>query len=765
MANLIPDGEYYILNAASNIAGSPRCIDISGSQLLKANAKVQLYDMLRNNAQAFQVRNSGGRLIITSRLYGNRFGPVSSSSTAEVKLNVRATGVETNIKWEVGATSTTSTHGGVTYNCFTLKTGAYYLYAAGTANGSVIRMSSSTGTNSQWYFIPIGQIDDGGLYEIRSSLKTDMAVDVEAAGQYNGTNVRIWTANGTNAQKFHISKKSGDIYTIRDISSGRYLDVDSARAQNGTNVQIWDANSTRAQDWRVLEYGKQTIGSADGKIVSFGSMVSGNGNTYMMDVLAAGTTIGTNLQIFEANNSQAQRFVLLPTTAEDSHMPVPHSLGIADGRGGTQKSYGYTTDDAYLKWGCSAAWCSDNGANHYEIRYRTRTMNPLTSAWRSWSSWSSWTIPAIEATGQRVLAYAEDILDEYQWSAAKNQQIEIELRSVGAEELSLLHSKSLTQSINIYRKPVVDITRAGWTPGGILVEYTTDYPYGMTYLTIDSIKCDGTEVLREPVELSGQGTTLSGVIDRDKCLSFIADGAQLEITYRTGYDQQRACDGTYHDTITATYDAGTVSVEPTLKAQGAHLFAYVPHLGEERLWVLHNNATVECSVIDTRTENGKTYTVFEVLYPTNGDDFETHTEARSADGTQWGTDVSTARFRHISYAWTTDDGTIYLRKFIDERPTYSYTSSANYQADNLDSRRLSSVSFGKTNTNDLTAYGILLKDDEDPETVEDFEELTGKHAVFRDIYGGIHNVAVTGVSISRHSQYDEINISMIEETI
>ena len=771
MANLIPDGEYYILNAAANIAGTPRCIDVSGAQLLKENAKVQLYDMLRNNAQAFQVRNSGGKLIITSRLYGNRFGPTSTTATSDVKLNVKATGVPTNTTWTIIAAGTTCTHGGVTYDCYSLRYGNFYLTANGTGNNAVLRTTQVSSNNAHWYFIPISQIDEGGLVELRPVIATNMALDVEANGQNNGTNVRLWTANDTNAQKFYLDRKSGteDQYTLRAIGSGKYVDVDSALAKHGTNVQIWDKNNTRAQDWRVLEYGKQTINGIEGKILSFGSMVSGNGNSLMMDVQNYGTKLNTNIVIANMNNSTAQRFVALPTTAEDPHMPVPHSLGLSDGSKTTRRTYGYTDDDSYLSWSCSAAWCTDNGANHYELRYRTRTMHSIASSWRSWSDWTAWTIPAIETSGQSVWSYVEGALGEYTWDDANNQQTEVQLRSVGADDTTAsIHSKTVDQVIDIYRKPVIDITRAGWTPGGLLVEFTSDYPYGMTYLTIDSIKVDKQEMLKESVTLDGWGSTLSGVIDRDKLKAFIADGASLGITYRTGYDQQKICDGSNYDLITCTYDAGSENVEPLFQKDGSHLYALVPRLGgTSRFWVEYNGTSVECYQVGVFQHNGRMYDRFDVMYPTNGDIFRTFTEVRSEDGSRWGTDVSTCKFRRIAYAWTTQDGeTLYLRETIDERPVYSYSQDATYQADNLDSRQFSSVSFAPTKTATLTAYGILRDDDpERTETATDFEGLVGKHTIFRDIKGGIHNAAVTNVTINRRSQYDEITVQMLEETV
>lgn len=767
MANpIIADGEYYILNAAN----PAMALDVSASSLKKANAKIQVWGILKNNAQAWQIRNvgEGGNVVaLTSRLYGNRIGPASTSSTAEIKLNVTGNGVPNNVTFSIAEASGTTTYGGTAYQNYTIKCGSYNMYASGTTAGSTVRVSTSTATQAQWIFVPIDQLEAGGVFEIRPAIDTKMALDVQNFGLINGSNLQIWLAAHTNNQIFAIRKESDGFYSIRDINSGRYIDVDSAIAANGRNVQIFEDNDTRAQRWNVLEYGKMTVDGTECNIVSFGSCVTTGGADYMMDVCGASNKLNTNVQIWETNHAQQQRFALYPTTAEDANMPVPYSIGISNGYG-AGKQYGYSGNDNHITWSCSAAWCTDNGSNHYEMRYRTRSMSPTTSSWRSWSDWTAWEIPDIETSGQQ--AWRTDSIDAaFEYSESKHNQIEVQIRSVGAEELALLHSKPATQVIDIYKQPIVTIPDVGWTPEGMRVGLASNYEYGTTYVKVVGIRIDGKQAfVGDPVTHGFVGDESSFIVPRDRITAAANDGSAVEFDYITGYDQQQVGDKATHVQTDITFDAGSVSVEPTFTRDGLHLYAHVKRLGSganlgtSQLWVEHNNQVVECPLVEqTYTED-----IYEVLYPTNGDTCNVFTDAWSLDKSIWGTDISTINFPHIAYAWTVGNETLYLDTFLEEAGTYAHDHAATYQVDLLDSRAQASVSFAPTQTTEHTAYGSIPVEDRDrTASVEEFEALVGTHAIFRDIKGGICNVAVTNVSVSQDEISDNITVNMIEETV
>lgn len=761
MANFIDNGEYYLFNASN----TNTVLDVSGSAIAGNNTNMELWEPLKNNAQSWQIKNNtDGTTSITSRFMGRRFAPVDGSSTANVVLNPTNSSMA-NITWSIEETGNMINVGGENYPTYFIKYNNLNLYAESSSRGANVRMSTGESSQAQWAFVPIRQVNDKGLFEIRSVIDPMMALDVENHGNINGTNIQIYPGTGYNNQKFVIEKRAEDQYAIRCLGSGKYVDVDSAIAANRQNIRIWEDNNTIAQRWKIYEYGMTKHDGLDCMIVSFGSYVTPNADTYFMDVHAGNMQPFENIRLFQNMENDAQRFLLQPTEAEDTNMPSPYDVGVTSTCHGTSKQlYGYTNDFMTPAWKCSSAWCSEAGYNHYQIRFRTREMSPTSSVFRSWTDWSEWFIPATYSSGLNVWYEDEKIIEEFQWAEAKKKQLEIQVRSAGSEDLELLHSAAVDEIIDIYRKPEVNFTGIGWSPDGLVFGYTTDYKYGSTYLYIDEIIANGKNILREPLELWTNTTNTSYVIDREKIKTWIEDGTQLNIKYRVGYDQQKICDGTLSTIQLLEYDAGSVDVEPVLSKEGEHLYARVPHLGTERMWVQYQGNIVECPLVDTL---GTTYSIFEVLYSTTGDEFYIYTEARSSDGSQWGTDISKAHYKYISYAFTEGTKTLFLRVFKDELPVYSHSHDAIYQADILDSRKHATVSMSQTRTDDMTAYGVLVHDKRygDEQTPEDFEELTGKHIIFRDIYGGIHYAAVINVSISENYGYDEITVNMIEETI
>lgn len=69
-------------------------------------------------------------------------------------------------------------------------------------------------------------------------------VDVASANSANGTQVQLWTCNGTTAQNWTV----GTDGTVRAL--GKCLDVNAGGTANGTKVQIWDCNGSAAQQWQ-----------------------------------------------------------------------------------------------------------------------------------------------------------------------------------------------------------------------------------------------------------------------------------------------------------------------------------------------------------------------------------------------------------------------------------------------------------------------------------------------------------------------------------
>ena len=141
-----------------------------------------------------------------------------------------------------------------------------------------------------------------GVYEICAAGDTSYALDVADASLVSGADVRLWSSNHSQAQKWYIEPDSEGYYTITSMGSGFVLDVSNGGLTPGTNVWQCTPFGNDAQKWYPKYAGDQ----------SFSFVCKGNG--LALDIADGIAESGTNVQVYTRNNSIAQRFVLTPTT-------------------------------------------------------------------------------------------------------------------------------------------------------------------------------------------------------------------------------------------------------------------------------------------------------------------------------------------------------------------------------------------------------------------------------------------------------------------
>ena len=141
-----------------------------------------------------------------------------------------------------------------------------------------------------------------GVYEICAAGDTSYALDVAGASLVSGADVRLWSSNHSQAQKWYIEPDSEGYYTITSMGSGLVLDVSNGGLTPGTNVWQCTPFGNDAQKWYPKYAGDQ----------SFSFVCKGNG--LALDIADGIAESGTNVQVYTRNNSIAQRFVLTPTT-------------------------------------------------------------------------------------------------------------------------------------------------------------------------------------------------------------------------------------------------------------------------------------------------------------------------------------------------------------------------------------------------------------------------------------------------------------------
>lgn len=137
-------------------------------------------------------------------------------------------------------------------------------------------------------------------------------------------NVVINTVKNTRSQVWRFKFNSDGTYTITNRSTGKTLDVHAAGTANGTNVQTYKSNNTDAQRWFVRK--------VDGYYV----LEPKHAPSKALDVAANATADGTNVQIYNNNGSSSQKYTIMhvagDTYTENTVWYATKNLTVEAGR-------------------------------------------------------------------------------------------------------------------------------------------------------------------------------------------------------------------------------------------------------------------------------------------------------------------------------------------------------------------------------------------------------------------------------------------------
>lgn len=108
----------------------------------------------------------------------------------------------------------------------------------------------------------------------------------------------------------NIQEISGKTFYIKNMLTGQYLDVSGGVANNGTNVWQYKFNGSASQQWYIHSYGDGTY--------SIYTPVGNDGQyyKYALDINTASPNNYANVQIWEQNESDAQKFTIGKTNYE-----------------------------------------------------------------------------------------------------------------------------------------------------------------------------------------------------------------------------------------------------------------------------------------------------------------------------------------------------------------------------------------------------------------------------------------------------------------
>jgi uncharacterized repeat protein (TIGR02543 family) len=165
-----------------------------------------------------------------------------------------------------------------------------------------------------------------GTYTIESADGNGLVFDCTGGSSASGTRLQVYTSNGTKAQRFTISAvapapglESGATYTVfTALSANKVLDVSNGSTADGGNIQIYQSNNTGAQKFR-LAYDSAT---------GYYTLTNVPANK-PLDVALAKAADGTNVQIYQNNGTYAQKWTIVPGSIPGTYVLRSACGGLA----------------------------------------------------------------------------------------------------------------------------------------------------------------------------------------------------------------------------------------------------------------------------------------------------------------------------------------------------------------------------------------------------------------------------------------------------
>ena len=325
--NLLAEGIYTLgASAATNSV-----LEVSGASQA-AGASVQTYASNGTLAQRWRIALVPGaeNTYTIQNLGSAKFLTADSAGTVSQRAASGATaGAATGASTAAGATAANAaqqwtpviTAHGIAFESVAHPGRVLDLTAGSTANGTRLQLWQANGSPAQAF--ALASTTDAlpnGTYTLTVA-NTNLAIDVANASYASGANVQVFQSNNSGAQKWNVARNADGTYTIVNAASGKALDVAGGSAYSGANVQQYQPNGSAAQRWNI------TFDAGGYKIAS----AAGAGGACVLDVSGGITSNGSaanggNLQVYQSNNSTAQRFTLQPTTYVPPMPPTQLSM-------------------------------------------------------------------------------------------------------------------------------------------------------------------------------------------------------------------------------------------------------------------------------------------------------------------------------------------------------------------------------------------------------------------------------------------------------
>jgi len=627
-----------------------------------------------------------------------------------------------------------------------------------------------------------------GVYEIAPYNTPTNRVDIASASKEPMANVRYWTPNDTNAQKFYVVTDSlySSVNKIKNVNSGLLLDVEHGTMANSTNVMQYpdwgdsDLTNKKAQRW-YIDTTTDTVSSLNGtnnETVTCKKLRNYKNQSFVLDSVHGQTTHGSNIMIYtdwvsDAINTPAQRFAFYKSSVLDETLSTAYNIGFSDSMETAGSTLIDSTDTMTTYY---QAWESKESNFQYRTRIKRRYNG--TNTWTSWSAWlggpaletsdsgwgDAWNVAPATAAGESNVWHGAgmDIINQTSYDASIFQ---LEVRAAnptGSSEYGLTHGNSVSSDIFVAQTPDASIDSVYYGSFGLEVRGSTTYPRDDNRISNLVVELNG-EALCEPQFLAVAKSSWLVTIPFDE-LKFIPDDGQA---CTVSYDFSTV-DNTYAKSITSsiTYDdlweAGTRPMMTTF--DGYAMIAQMDPTNELTHMSIHyldNGKKVHKSLRVTNS--------MALFYPPLNTEYTLEVVVRASNGF-WSTyklDLDGPVCPYLVWNWPVSDWSeayTVLAVGKGDSPQVSSSLTRDYAAALTTGAEYESVDFGHGSSRALTASGSIVPalklEGSDLESVEALS--TAGKVTFRLPSGQVYEVAVTGASTTLQGTKDTaVTVNMI----
>lgn len=292
-ATSLPSGTYRLTPKTS----SSLALEVSGGSL-KSGSGIQQWLSNNTRAQRWYLGTAGnGKYFLENVNSMMRLSTDENGSVSQVTVDES----DASQLWAVKVVS-----GGYKL-CNAEYPNLYLSVSDGSASyGAKVVAASWRNDNSQVFSLdPASVTPDAGTYHIQVASAHLTVLEASGGSLDNGASVQGWLNNGTDGQKWRLTKNSDGTFTIVNCPSDKVIEISGGNAFDGAGIQLWQSNGSKAQRWKV-EYragGYAFVSVLDPSLVL---------------TLSSGVSLGSRVCVEPDSADPSQRFMLERT----SYVPV-----------------------------------------------------------------------------------------------------------------------------------------------------------------------------------------------------------------------------------------------------------------------------------------------------------------------------------------------------------------------------------------------------------------------------------------------------------